>query len=449
MQAFTAGRDHQEKSKTVRVAVATLGCKVNQCESAGIAEELTLHGMTRVPFDEAADCYIINTCSVTCRTDYQSRQLIRRATRRNPAAAILVTGCYAQRAPEEIARIPGVRFIVGNAEKDRIPDILREMTSVDPQTQVGEILKERRISRLGATVFPEHTRTFLKIQDGCDAFCSYCIIPHVRGKCRSLPREEVEERITALVRNGYREVVLTGIHLGAWGCDLRPQTNLASLVQQIIQGRTVERLRLSSVEPREVSGTLISLLGSSHMICRHLHIPLQSGNDGILAAMRRNYTAAFFCDLLRRMDQAVPGIAVGVDVMAGFPGETESAFSDTLHLIEESPIAYLHVFPYSRRPGTPAAAMSGQVPEEVKKRRTEQLRAVGAKKRRGFAERFIGSPLNVLIERRTDPATGFPIGFSDNYIPVAVRGKVTTNTIVRAVPFRYREGLLMADVIPE
>jgi threonylcarbamoyladenosine tRNA methylthiotransferase MtaB len=252
------------------------------------------------------------------------------------------------------------------------------MASVDPQTQVGEIRKERRISRLGATVFPEHTRTFLKIQDGCDAFCSYCIIPHVRGKCRSLPREEVEERITVLVLNGYREVVLTGIHLGAWGCDLRPQTNLASLVQQIIQGRTVNRLRLSSVEPREVSGTLISLLGSPHTICRHLHIPLQSGNDGILEAMRRNYTAAFFCDLLRRMDQAVPGIAVGVDVMAGFPGETESAFSDTLHLIEESPIAYLHVFPYSRRPGTPAAAMSEQVPEEVKRRRAERLRAVGA-----------------------------------------------------------------------
>ncbi|MDD4998823.1 MAG: tRNA (N(6)-L-threonylcarbamoyladenosine(37)-C(2))-methylthiotransferase MtaB [Syntrophales bacterium] len=449
MAALTAGIDRKEESKRIRIAVATLGCKVNQCESAGIAEKLTLQGMTQVPFEESADCYIINTCTVTCRTDYQSRQLIRRATRRNPAAAVLVTGCYAQRAPGEIARIPGVRFIVGNAEKDRIPDIIREMISGDRQTRVGEIRKERRISRLGATVFPEHTRAFLKIQDGCDAFCSYCIIPHVRGKSRSLPRAEIEERITALVRNGYREVVLTGIHLGAWGCDLRPKTNLASLVQQIIQGRTVERLRLSSVEPREVTDTLISLPGSSGTVCRHLHIPLQSGNDGILEAMGRNYDAAFFRDLFRRIDGAVPGIAVGIDVIAGFPGETEKAFSDTLHLIEESPIAYLHVFPYSRRPGTPAATMSGQVPEKVKKRRAEQLRAVGAEKRRRFAERFIGSPLNVLVEHRTDRATGLPIGFSDNYIPVAVRGRVAANTIVPVVPFLFREDRLIADVIPE
>ncbi len=446
---MTGEPDRKKGSGSVRVAVATLGCKVNQCESAGIAEALTARGMTLVPFEEAADGYIINTCTVTGRTDYQSRQLIRRAIRKNPAAAVLVTGCYAQRAPEEIARIPGVRFIAGNAEKERIPDILWEMTAGVPQILVGDIRKEKEISRLGATVFPEHTRAFLKIQDGCDAFCSYCIVPHARGASRSLPPEEVLERIASISRAGYREVVLTGIHLGAWGRDLQPQADLATLVRRIAEGRTVERLRLSSIEPRELNEELIALIGAAGTVCRHLHIPLQSGDDGILAAMRRDYDAAFFRDLVRKLHATVPGIAVGIDVMAGFPGETEEAFANTLRLVEEMPVAYLHVFPYSRRPGTPAATMAGQVPEEEKKRRAERLRAVGAAKRQAFAERFIGTPLEVLVEGRTDKNTGFPVGFSDNYIPVAVRGGVTANRIVRVMPEAFRGGCLIAEVIRE
>lgn len=449
MATLTEDIDSKGKLSGLRVAVATLGCKVNQCESAGIAEGLAASGMTLVPFTEAADCYVINTCTVTGSTDSQSRQLIRRATRRNPEAAVLVTGCYAQRAPEEIARIAGVHCIAGTAEKERIPDILREMTAGGPLIRVGDIRKARAFSRLETTAFPEHTRAFLKIQDGCDAFCSYCIVPHVRGTSRSLPPAEVEERITALAQTGYREVVLAGIHLGAWGRDLLPQTDLATLVRKIVEGGTAKRLRLSSVEPQEVTADLICLLGRSRTVCRHLHIPLQSGNDGILAAMHRNYDAAFFQDLLRRIHEAVPGVAVGIDVMAGFPGETEEAFDDTLHLVEETPIAYLHVFPYSRRPGTPAATMSGQVPEQEKKRRTERLRAVGAIKRRRFAEQFIGMPLNVLVEDRTDKMTGFPIGFSDNYIPVAIRGRVPANRIARVMPERFHEGRLIADVIPK
>jgi threonylcarbamoyladenosine tRNA methylthiotransferase MtaB len=433
----------------VRVAVATLGCKVNQCESAGIAEALTARGMTIVPFEEAADGYIINTCTVTGRTDYQSRQLIRRAIRKNPAAAVLVTGCYAQRAPEEIARIPGVRFITGNAEKERIPDILWEMAVGFPRILVGDIRKEKGISRLGATVFPEHTRAFLKIQDGCDAFCSYCIVPHARGTSRSLPPEELLERIASLSRTGYREVVLTGIHLGAWGRDLKPQEDLATLVRRIVEGCAAERLRLSSIEPRELSDELIALIGAAGTVCRHLHIPLQSGDDGILAVMRRDYDAAFFRDLVRKLHTTLPGIAVGIDVMAGFPGETEEAYLNTLRMVEEMPIAYLHVFPYSRRPGTPAATMAGQVPEEEKKRRAERLRAVGTAKRQAFAEGFIGTPLQVLVEGRTDKNTGLPVGFSDNYIPVAVRGGVTANRIVRVMPEAFREGCLIAEIIHE
>ncbi|MCE5265417.1 MAG: tRNA (N(6)-L-threonylcarbamoyladenosine(37)-C(2))-methylthiotransferase MtaB [Deltaproteobacteria bacterium] len=431
----------------VRVAVVTLGCKVNQCESAGIAEALTARGMTLVPFEETADGYVINTCTVTGRTDYQSRQLIRRAIRRNPAAAVLVTGCYAQRAPREIAGIPGVRIITGNAEKERIPDILFEMTAGTPRILVGDIGKKEEISRLGATVFPEHTRAFLKIQDGCNAFCSYCIVPHARGASRSLPLDESLERIASISRAGYREVVLTGIHLGIWGRDLAPRTDLAALVRRITQEGSIERLRLSSIEPREFTEELIALIRDAGPVCRHLHIPLQSGDDGVLTSMHRDYDAAFFRELVGKLHAAVPGIAIGVDVMAGFPGETEGAFARTVSLVEEMSIAYLHVFPYSRRPDTPAATMDRQVSEEVKKSRAKRLREIGAAKRQAFAERFVGTPLNVIVEGRTDKNTGLPIGFSDNYIPVAIRGEVAANQIVRVMPVACRGGSLIAELI--
>jgi threonylcarbamoyladenosine tRNA methylthiotransferase MtaB len=432
-----------------KVAVATLGCKVNQCESAGIAEALTARGMKLVPFEDKADGYIINTCTVTGRTDYQSRQLIRRATRTNPAAVVLVTGCYAQRAPEEIAQIPGVRLITGNTDKERIPDIILEMAESTPKILVGDIRKEKTISRLGATVFPEHTRAFLKIQDGCNAFCSYCIVPHARGASRSLPTVEVLERIAAISKAGFREIVLTGIHLGAWGRDLEPQVNLTALVRKIMDENAIERLRLSSIEPRELTADLIALIGASGKLCRHLHIPLQSGDDGILAAMGRNYDATFFRNLVETVHKRIPGVAIGIDVMAGFPGETEEAFENTLHLVELMPIAYLHVFPYSRRPGTPAATMAGQVPEEQKKRRAERLRIVGTAKRQAFAEGFIGRPLQVLVEGRTDKKTGLLLGFSDNYIPVAVRDGVPQNRIVRVMPETFQNGCLIARIIVE
>jgi threonylcarbamoyladenosine tRNA methylthiotransferase MtaB len=433
----------------VRVAVATLGCKVNQCDSAGIAEAMTACGMTIVPFEEEADCYIVNTCTVTGKTDYQSRQLIRRAIRKNPAAAVFVTGCYAQRAPAEIARIPGVSIVAGNAEKAGLPELVRETTGRKgpPQILVGEIRDEKGFPRLEQAVFPEHTRAFLKIQDGCDALCSYCIVPHARGRSRSLPSAEVAERLATLAGGGYREVVLTGIHLGAYGRDLAPPEDLAAVIRRCTDECSVERLRLSSIEPLEITDELIALVGTSGVVCRHLHIPLQSGDDGILAAMRRDYDAAFFRDLVQKIQAAIPGVAVGVDVMAGFPGETEAAFANTLRLVEAMPVAYLHVFPYSRRPGTHAAAMPGQVPEEEKKRRARILRRVGDEKRRAFAARFIGKPVTVLIEGRKDHATGYPLGFTDNYIPVAVHGGADANRIVRATPDSFRNGRLIAEVI--
>jgi threonylcarbamoyladenosine tRNA methylthiotransferase MtaB len=434
----------------LKVAVTTLGCKVNQCESAGIAEAMVESGMTLVPFEAEADCYIVNTCSVTGKTDGQSRRLIRRAIRRNPAAVVLVTGCYAQRAPEEISRIPGVRIVAGNAEKASLPDLLQQMAAnPGPQVRVGDIRLEKGFARLGATVFPEHTRAFLKIQDGCDAFCTYCIVPYARGRSRSLPPDEVAERIAALAGAGYREVVLTGIHLGAYGRDLASPGDLTAIIGQIVAERTVERLRLSSIEPREVTDDLLALMGAPGILCRHLHIPLQSGDDGILAAMHRNYDRAFFRTLIEKIHTAIPGLGVGIDLLTGFPGETEAAFGNTLQLVEELPVAYLHVFPYSRRPGTPAADLPGQIPEEEKKRRAQRLRKLGAAKRRVFAEQFLGTELTVLVEGRADATTGLPAGFSDNYIPVSVRGNADANRIVRVLPQSFRNGRLIAEVIHE
>jgi threonylcarbamoyladenosine tRNA methylthiotransferase MtaB len=324
------------------------------------------------------------------------------------------------------------------------------MSENGPRIRVGEIGKGKEIVRPAAASFPGHTRAFLKIQDGCDASCSYCIVPHVRGGSRSIPPEEVLERISSLGGADFREVVLTGIHLGAYGRDLQPAADLTSLVRRIAEGSPVERFRLSSIEPREVTDELLALIGnSSGRICRHLHIPLQSGDDAILAAMNRDYDGDFFRGLIEKIHRAVPGIAVGIDVMAGFPGETEAAFESTVCLVEKLPAAYLHVFPFSRRPGTPAASMPDQVSEEEKKRRTQRLRALGAAKRRAFAERFLGKTLEVLVEERQDRETRHLVGFSDNYIPVAVRGDVSANRIVRVRPEAFRNGRLIAEALPE
>jgi len=431
-----------------KVAITTLGCKVNQCESAGIAEAMAARGITLVPFEAEADCYIVNTCTVTGRTDDQSRRLIRRAIRRNPAAAVLATGCYAQRAPEEIARIPGVRIVAGNAEKLQLYDIIEEFVDgKGPQVRVGEIRSEKRFTPLGAAVIPGHTRAFLKIQDGCDALCSYCIVPRVRGGSRSLRPAEVADGIASLAGRGFREVVLSGIHLGAYGRDLAPATDLTAVVRRIVEERPIERVRLSSIEPREITGELLALIGPPGIVCRHLHIPLQSGDDGILAAMNRDYDAAFFRGLIRNILATIPGIAIGIDAMVGFPGESEAAFANTLRLVEELPLAYLHVFPFSRRPGTPAAAMPGQVPEADKRQRVKRLRTIGAEKRRVFAEKSIGAPLAVLIEGKKDKSTGFFTGFSDNYTPVVCRGAADVNRVVDVLPGSFRNGRLFADVI--
>ena len=431
--------------KNSTAAVATLGCKVNQCESEGIIRELSDRGMKIVPFEEQADIYIVNTCTVTKKTDYQSRQLIRRAIRRNPEANVIVTGCYAQRAPEEISAVAGVTYVLGNTEKERFSDIVASSRTGKKKIIVGNIRDEKLISGPWANVFAEHTRAFLKIQDGCDAFCSYCIIPYTRGTSRSLPPEKIIERMASLAANGYREIVLTGIHLGLWGHDLHPREELAALLEKIAGKRPVERIRLSSIEPREINKEMISLIKESNMFCRHLHIPLQNGSNKILKRMRRNYDAAFFRDLVTTLCESIPGIAIGTDVLAGFPGETDTDFTETSAILEELPLSYLHAFPFSIRPGTPASTMDQQVPENEKKLRVKHLREIGKAKQRHFAEKLIGKRIDILIENRFDKNTGFPIGLTDNYIPIAVYGDdLKANSIAGVIPESFNGERLIA-----
>jgi threonylcarbamoyladenosine tRNA methylthiotransferase MtaB len=403
-----------------KVALATLGCKVNQYESAGLIEALKKKGFVHVPFNTSADIYIVNTCTVTGKTDYQSRQLIRRAHRKNPSASIIVTGCYAQIASKELAILPGVKAIVGTEHKEDIPDMIHTMTNVEQQIIVSDIGSKKECTGLTVSEFPGHTRAFLKIQDGCDAFCSYCIIPYARGHSRSLPEEAVMKRIKTLSGSGYREIVLTGIHLGNYGYDLSPQTSLLNLLKKIEQSQAVERLRLSSIEPMEITDELIDYIRASQTICRHLHVPLQSGDDAVLQLMNRNYTTDRFRERIETIMDAIPEMAIGVDVMVGFPGEGEEEFNNTRTFIERLPVAYLHVFPYSERPGTAALTLPGQVQESQKKDRGKLLRDIGKKKRIDYNTKFIGKELSVLVEDTADRETGLMKGFSDNYIPVLI-----------------------------
>ncbi len=427
----------------LKVAIATLGCKVNQYESAAMAECLTGAGYRLVDYHAAADCYIINTCTVTNGADYQSRQIIRRAQRLNPRAAIIVTGCYAQTAPHVFAGMPGVAVVAGMGEKNRMGEIIAAVrekfpegmgASPAPEVQVAPIDGYQEADIPPVIRFPGHTRAFLKIQDGCNAFCSYCIVPYARGRSRSIGASEVINRIENLARRGYREVVLTGIHLGVYGEDRRDGSTLAKVLRHVEDYQLVERLRLSSLEPREISDEILGIMSTARIVCPHLHIPLQSGDDGILTRMGRNYDRTFFQALLEKAASLRSDMTVGMDVMAGFPGEDEKAFDNTMNLVASAPFAYLHVFPYSRRPGTAAARMGNQVREEEKKRRCRILRDLGANKRRQHMERFVGAVLPILVEEREKRVGGRLRGLSHNYLSVVFKkgSAVTTNTVLPA-----------------
>ena len=404
------------------VALATLGCKVNQCESAYLEERLAQEDFLIRPFSEQADLYCINTCAVTGRAAMQSRQLIRRAVRLNPEAKVVVMGCYSQVAAEEIAAIPGVTHILGTTEKLELLAYLSQ--SEENQSQcihLGDVREAPAPVPLVISNFANRTRAFLKIQDGCDGFCSYCIVPYARGRGRSITLESILSQVKRFLDNGYQEIVLTGIHLGQWGTDLEPEQELTILLRSILHHCPPARLRLSSLEPGEITPDLLQMIADESELCPHLHIPLQSGDATILSRMNRHYHPESYRDLVLEATHRIPDLAVGGDVLVGFPGETDECFHNTYRLIEALPVAYLHVFPYSSRPNTPAANMPEQVAAEVIRRRCKVLAELDKAKRFMFMQRFLGKIRPVLVENRRDEATGMLCGFSDNYLPVLLQ----------------------------
>jgi len=412
-----------DRKNPLKISLITLGCKTNQTDAASLAAELTARGHEIVSSKENADAFVIHACTVTHKTDYQARQAIRQAAARNPEAKIVVTGCYAQVSPQALQAISGVDYVVQPGMRIRIPEVLLSR---------GKEEKARVLfSEAGAAtsfieerlpLFRDRTRAYLKVQDGCNSFCSYCIVPLARGRNRSLPLRRAVAQAKEFASSGYREIVLTGIHLGAYGEDLRPPVALLDLLLALETAAGIPRIRLSSIEPGEFTPSLVEFLSRSDKICPHLHVPLQSGDDGVLRRMNRRYSPDFFEDLIRRLVQTIPDLAVGADVIGGFPGEDDRAFENTHDLISRLPLAYLHVFPFSRREGTPAARFPDPVPGKVIKTRCHALRELGAKKRADFYRAFLGKNLKVLIESKRDRETGFLKGFSRNYLPVLTEG---------------------------
>ena len=407
----------------MRVAIKTLGCKINQYDSAVIQERLARESCSFVPFEEPADVYVVNTCTVTDRADWEARQLVRKARRRSPAARVVVTGCYAQVSPEEVSRVPGVDFVVGLNRMDELVRYVGDgAPAAVPAVSVGNPRDERGVGVLGARRFLGRTRAFLKVQEGCNFACSYCIIPTARGRSRSVPPERVLEQVRGLAEAGYSEIVLTGIHLGGYGYDLAPRVSLSELVRRIAGSGLIRRLRLSSLDPREVTDELLAVMADSEVICPHLHVCVQAGEDGILKKMRRNYDTAYFGRLMARARGKLPRAALGTDVIVGFPGETEEAFGASLDFLSDLPLTYFHVFPYSARRGTPAAAMSDHVPPAEKKDRSRRARELGTRKKHEFYRNQVGRRVSVLVE---EPAAGEPgglKGYSRNYLPVLFAG---------------------------
>jgi threonylcarbamoyladenosine tRNA methylthiotransferase MtaB len=431
-----------------RVAIATLGCKTNQFESAAMIEQFEMAGYAVVPFTQPADIYVVNSCTVTARTDAETRRLIRRARRLNPDARVVATGCYAQVAPGELEQMPELDSVLGNREKQDIIGLVET-----GESRVSEISADLTAGPLKLESFAEHTRAFLQAQNGCNSFCAYCIVPYARGRSRSVALEDVLQGVRGLAANGYKEVVLTGIHLGAYGLDLSPPESLTELVRRIDVERIVPRLRIGSLEPNELSDELLALMAGSEIICPHLHLPLQSGSDTVLQRMGRRYTAAFFRDLTGKIHAALPQAFIGADVIAGFPGESDAEFNETLQLVEELPFSDLHVFPYSSRPGTRAADMSGQIPGSVIKKRAELLRDCAGQKMAGFLSKQVGQELQVLVQGYDDNSMTCN-GISNNYVIVKFAGQkdfINTEQVVTVtgVSEEHVIGRLMkTDVTP-
>ncbi|MGI6605319.1 MAG: tRNA (N(6)-L-threonylcarbamoyladenosine(37)-C(2))-methylthiotransferase MtaB [bacterium] len=402
------------------MAFATLGCKVNQSETEAMKDLFQERGYQVVDFGDSADVYVINTCTVTHLADRKSRQLVRRASRRSPAALIAVVGCWAQTAPAAVEELPEVDVIVGTRDRGRIVDYVEEAASGKQRVN--------RVQKLDAAInfeelpldYSTRTRAYLKIQDGCDQFCTYCIIPYARGPVRSRVPERVRAAAESLVTSGYKEIVLTGIHLGLYGRDLEPGTSLLTVLRLLEDLPGLERVRLSSLDPAEVTPEILDHLASSERTCHHLHIPLQSGSDAVLKRMGRPYTAGEYLDLVRAVRDRLPRAGITTDIIVGFPGETEAEFQETLTVVREAGFSRLHVFTYSPRQGTPAAEYPNQVKPQVKEERSHRLISLGKELAMVFHASYLEQELMVLVEEEREG--GKLAGYSDNYIRVRFNG---------------------------
>jgi threonylcarbamoyladenosine tRNA methylthiotransferase MtaB len=440
-----------------RIAITTLGCKVNQFESAAFASRFEALGCEMVPFQAAADVYVINTCTVTAKAGQQSRQLIRRVLHEHPEARVVVTGCYAQMDPETVLNLAEQPVapvtIVGNGNKHLLVEAALSEHARDLVMLMGKIREKKEICDLPVKRFRGRTRAYLRIQDGCDNFCSYCIVPYTRGRSRSLPLAGVLEQTAVFSEQGYRELVITGINVGKYGLDLSEGETIYSLLDRLCRDFPGLRLRLSSIEPTEVNDQLLELMDRHANFMPHLHIPLQSGDDQVLARMNRRYDRAEFAAVIQRVRRSLPAAAIGCDVLGGFPGETEEEAENTYRLLADLPVSYLHVFPYSRRPSTLAASMREQLPGPVKEARVRRLRALDAEKRQAMYANNIGRVHQVLVERRQSK-TGLLQGFSENYLPILFAGG--SGLIRKVVPVRLVAvedgqpmGLLAEDLLEE
>jgi len=403
--------------------VKTFGCRASQADGAALEAGLAASGLNAAHEIADADLVVLNTCTVTATADDELRQTVRRIHRTQPDARIVVTGCYAQRAPEEIAALPGVSLVVGNSHKTLIPDLVADGAHYHGEIRIGDIFDQRDfLSAPVEDALGDRTRPNLKIQDGCNNRCSFCIIPYVRGRSRSAQPGSVIEQVRHLASR-YREVVLSGINLGRWGRDLEGSSRLVDLVRRLLDETQVERLRLSSVEPMDWSDALLELVATSPRIAKHVHAPLQSGSDKVLRRMHRKYRPRHYADRILKARALMPDCAVGADVMTGFPGETEQEFEESRAFIESLPFTYLHVFTYSARPGTPAADVANQVPMEIRKRRTHVLRDLAQRKNLEFRRATIGRTLSVVTIQDGR------LALSDNYLKVALARPRKSNRI--------------------
>ncbi|KGA98448.1 30S ribosomal protein S12 methylthiotransferase [Alkalihalobacillus alcalophilus ATCC 27647 = CGMCC 1.3604] len=429
------------------VAFQTLGCKVNHYETEAIWQLFKARDYEKVDFEKHSDVYVINTCTVTNTGDKKSRQVIRRAIRKNPDAVICVTGCYAQTSPAEIMAIPGVDIVVGTQDRVKMLDYIEQFKKErQPINGVGNIMKSRVYEELDVPSFTDRTRASLKIQEGCNNFCTFCIIPWARGLMRSRDPKEVISQANQLVEAGYKEIVLTGIHTGGYGEDLKDYS-LARLLEDLEQIEGLKRIRISSIEASQLTDEVIDVIDRSEKVVRHLHIPIQSGSNTVLKRMRRKYTMEFFAERIEKLKGVLPGLAVTSDVIVGFPGETEEEFQETYDFIAKHKFSELHVFPYSKRTGTPAARMDDQVDEEVKNERVHKLIQLSDQLAKEYASHFEGDVLEMIPEEedKDNPDSGVLIGYTDNYLKVKVNvpaemiGKIIKIKLTKA-GYPYSEG---------